>query len=251
MLLAAASTRTPAATEPPAAGGSVSILAYHRFEPTIKDSMAIKTSSFAWQLRYLADHHYRVVPLRTLVSSMRDGKPLPNAVVLTVDDGHRSVYTDMLPLVREYRIPVTVFLYPSAISNASYAMTWQQVDALRQTGLFDMQSHTYWHPNFKVERRRLQPSLFDEFVTMQLVKPKRVLQTRLGVDAQLLAWPFGIYDDDLIRRAAAAGYVGGVTLDARPVRPGDRTLALPRYLVTDAMSTKRFTAILPPVNRQN
>jgi len=84
---------------------------------------------------------------------------------------------------------------------------------------------------------------------MQLVKPRRVLQAKLAADADVLAWPFGIYDDDLIRRAAAAGYVAGVTLDARPVRAGDRPLALPRFLVTDAMSNTRFTAILPPANR--
>jgi len=226
-------------------GGSVSILAYHRFEPIVRDSMAVTTSRFATQLRYLADHHYSVVPLRTVLSSWRRNEPMSNAVVITVDDGHRSVYTDMLPLVREYRVPVTLFIYPSAISNASYAMTWPQLDALRQTGLFDIQSHTYWHPNFKVERRRLAPSAFDAFVTAQLVKPKSVLKAKLGVDADMLAWPFGIYDDDLIRRAEAAGYVAGVTLDARPARPGDRRLALPRFLMTEGVSDKRFAAILP------
>ena len=248
-LLLASTGGTQGAREQPPAAGSVSILVYHRFEPAIHDSMAVRTSKFASQLRYLADHHYRVIPLRTLVSSLLHHEPLSNAVVITVDDGHRSVYTDMLPLVREYRVPITLFIYPSAISNASYAMTWEQLDALRQTGLFDVQSHTYWHPNFKIERRRLAPSAFDELVTTQLVKPRRVLNAKLGIDADLLAWPFGIYDDDLIRRANAAGYVAGVTLDARRVSPGDRTLALPRFLVTDAMSDKRFAAILPPLNR--
>lgn len=234
----------------PAAGiGSVSILVYHRFEPVVSDSMAVRTSKFASQLRYLADHHYRVIPLHTLVSSLLHHEPISNAVVITVDDGHRSVYTDMLPLVREYRIPVTLFIYPSAISNASYAMTWRELDELRRTGLFDIQSHTYWHPNFKTEKRRLANSAYDEFVAMQLAKPRQVLKAKLGVDADLLAWPFGIYDDDLIGRARAAGYVAGVTLDARPVRPGDRSLALPRYLVTDGVSDKRFAAILPAADR--
>ena len=250
VLLLGTSGRSPGSMpQPPADSGSVSILVYHRFEPTISDSMAVRTSKFARQLRYLVDNHYRVIPLRALVSSLLHNEPISTAVVITVDDGHRSVYTNMLPLVREHRIPVTLFIYPSAISNASYAMTWEQLDELRQTGLFDIQSHTYWHPNFKVEKRRLARSPYDEFVTMQLVKPRRVLKAKLGVDADVLAWPFGIYDDDLIRQAGAAGYVAGVTLDARRVRPGDRRLALPRFLVTDALSDQRFAAILPPANR--
>src|SRR5438309_326408 len=152
--------------------GNVSILVYHRFEAIISDSMAVTTSQFARQLQYLADKHYRVIPLRTVLSSLLHDEPLSDAVVITVDDGHRSVYSDMLPLVRKYRVPVTLFIYPSAISNAPYAMTWAQLDELRHTGLFDIQSHTYWHPNFKIERRRLAASEYDKFVTMQLVKPR-------------------------------------------------------------------------------
>ena len=234
-----------AAADQPRAG-VVSILVYHRFEAEAHDSMAVTTPQFARQLQYLADHHHRVLPFRTVVTALQRGEALSSGVVITVDDGHRSVYTDMLPLVRKYNIPVTLFIYPSAISNASYAMTWQQLAALKETGLFDIQSHTYWHPNFKVERRRLDAPAFDAFATSQLVKPRNVLRAKLGVEADMLAWPFGIYDDDLIRRAGAAGYVAAVTLDARPVNPADRRLALPRFLVTAAMSDKRFQAIAPP-----
>lgn len=241
-----ATAGVPAAVDQPhAPGGIVSILVYHRFESQARDSMAVTTSQFARQLQYLVDRHYHVIPFRSLVASLRRGEPLSRAVVITVDDGHRSVYTDMLPLVRQYRVPVTLFVYPSAISNAPYAMTWNQLESLRQTGLFDIQSHTYWHPNFKIERRRLESAAYDKFVTMQLVKPRDVLRAKLGIDANMLAWPFGIYDNDLIGRAAAAGYVAAVTLEGRRVTASDRTLALPRFLVTAAVSDERFRAMMP------
>ncbi len=100
--------------------------------------------------------------------------PMPShrSVVISVDDGHKSVYTDMLPLIKKYRIPVTLFLYPSAISNASYAMTWEQIKKLKKTGLFDLQSHTYWHPNFKKDKKKLNPAEYEKFVDMQLKKSK-------------------------------------------------------------------------------
>jgi peptidoglycan/xylan/chitin deacetylase (PgdA/CDA1 family) len=44
-------------------------------------------------------------------------------VAITVDDGHLSVYTELYPLILKHRPPVTLFIYPSAISNASYALT--------------------------------------------------------------------------------------------------------------------------------
>jgi peptidoglycan/xylan/chitin deacetylase (PgdA/CDA1 family) len=151
----------------------------------------------------------------------------------------------MLPLVTEYRVPITLFIYPSAISNASYAMTWDQLAMLQRTGLFDIQSHTYWHPNFKTEKRRLSPDAFQSFVAMQLAKPRKVLKDKLGVDADLLAWPFGIYDDELIAKAREAGYVSAFTLDRRPITPRERIMALPRYLVLDSDSGARFASMLP------
>jgi peptidoglycan/xylan/chitin deacetylase (PgdA/CDA1 family) len=243
--LVAAGGASVATDQPHAQAGGVAILVYHRFEAEVHDSMAVTTSQFARHLQYLADHQYRVIPFRNVVTSLQRHEPLSNGVVITVDDGHRSVYTDMLPLVRKYRVPVTLFIYPSAISNASYAMTWNQLQALKETGFFDIQSHTYWHPNFKNERRRLDGPGFDKFVTTQLVKPRDVLRAKLGVDADMLAWPFGIYDDDLMGRASAAGYIAGLTLDARLVKANDRLLALPRFLVTAAVSDKRFQSMLP------
>ena len=225
----------------------VSILLYHRFGPVVKDPMTVRTVTFRSQLQYLKEHACPIIPLRMLVSYLlgQGPAPPPRAVVITADDGHESVFTEMLPIVREAHIPVTLFIYPSAISNASYAMTWNQLAALRRTGLFDIQSHTYWHPNFNTERRRLSPPASRSFVTMQLVKPRTVLREKLGVDADLLAWPFGIYDDELIAMAHESGYVAGFTLERRLVTPHERIMALPRFLVSDSASGRAFASMLP------
>jgi peptidoglycan/xylan/chitin deacetylase (PgdA/CDA1 family) len=224
-----------------------SILLYHRFGPVARDSMTVKTATFRTQLEYLKQHGYPIVPLRALVTCLLGNGPAPpaRAVVITVDDGHASVFSEMLPLVREYRVPVTLFIYPSAISNASYGMTWDQLAALSKTGLFDIQSHTYWHPNFKTEKRRLTAEAYRSFVTMQFTKPRTVLRDKLGVEATLLAWPFGIYDDELIAAASQSGYAAGFTLDRRPVTPRERMMALPRFLVLDSDSGRAFSAMLP------
>ena len=127
---------------------SVPILLYHRFAPTVVDSMTTTTKVFAWQMKWLKDNHYQVIPLRSLVNYLHGQGPPPplHSVVIVADDGHKSVYSDMLPLIREYKYPVTLFIYPSCISNAHYAMTWDQLKKLQQTGLFNLQGHTFWHP---------------------------------------------------------------------------------------------------------
>lgn len=247
VLLAALSPGAFAAPRPAApADFSVPILLYHRFGPTVADGMTIKTSVFEEHLKYLRDNGYRVIPLRQVVDFyLKKGPaPPPKSVVIVEDDAHKSVYTDMLPLVKKYRVPVTVFIYPSAVSNAKYAMTWDQLRELKKTGLFDFQSHTYWHPNFKKERKKLSPAEFDRLVESQLKKSREKIEKELGVTVDMLAWPFGIYDDDLIRRAGALGYRATFTIDRRHVTPAESVMKLPRYLMINADQGKIFAQIL-------
>jgi peptidoglycan/xylan/chitin deacetylase (PgdA/CDA1 family) len=224
----------------------VPVLNYHRFGPSVTDSMTVTNQVFEAQLRWLKDNGYSVIPLRTLVDYLRGQgpPPPPKSVVITADDGHKSVYTQMLPIVRRHNIPVTLFLYPSAISNASYALTWEQVKELQQTGLFDVQSHTLWSPNFKREKKKLTPEAYQKHVEEQLKKSKGILEKRTGVAVDLLAWPFGIYDDYLEKEAEKAGYVMAFSIDRRHADKSERTMSQPRYLMVNGDGTKGFAAII-------
>jgi len=170
--------------------------------------------------------------------------PAPKSVVIVEDDAHKSVYSDMLPIIRKYRYPVTVFCYPSAISNAKYALTWDQLRELKKTGLFDVQSHTYWHPNFKKERKKLTPQALEALVSSQLKKSKTKLEKELGGTVDLLAWPFGIYDDYLLKKATETGYVATFSIERRHATPQDNIMKLPRYLLVNADSGKAFAQLL-------
>lgn len=225
---------------------SVPILLYHRMGSDIADSMTIKTSTFESHLQYLKSRGYTVIPLKTLTAWYQGkGAPPPKkSVVIVEDDAHRSVYSDMFPLVKKYRVPVTVFIYPSAVSNAKYAMTWDQLRELKASGLFDFQSHTYWHPNFKKERRKLKSPEFDKLVTSQLKKSKEKIEKELGVTVDMLAWPFGIYDDDLISRALSSGYKATFTIERRDATSSESIKKLPRYLITAADDQRALELIL-------
>lgn len=236
---------------PAQASVQVPILLYHRFGPVAADSMTVTTTLFESHLKYLRENGYKVIPLGELVDYFlgKRGAPSPHSVAITVDDGHISVYRDMAPLVRRYNIPVTLFIYPSAISNAPYAMTWAQLKEIKETGLFDFQSHTFWHPNFKKDRRKLTEAEYDRFVSAQFRKSKEKLEKELNARVNMLAWPFGIYDDELIQKARQAGYVATFTMERHPASTLDRVMALPRYLMTNAERGRAFATILSNLPR--
>lgn len=243
--LAAASapavSAAPASTVPGA-----TVLCYHRFGPTVADSMTVRTARFEGHLRVMRELGCNVIPLSTLVDYLagrRKDLP-PKAVVITVDDGHITQFTEMRPVIERAKLPVTLFIYPSAISNASYAMTWDQLRQLHASPLVEVGGHTYWHPNFKQERKKQKPEDFAKFVNTQLVKSKTVLEKKLGKVWPHLAWPFGIYDPELMDLAQAAGYEAAFTLDAKPATRGQPMLGLPRYLMVDNVDEAAMERLL-------
>ena len=227
---------------------TIPILVYHRFALRSTGPTTVTTTEFEQQLDWLADHQFRVVPLHSAVDAVRGTHPSSAgaAVAITVDDGHESVYTQLYPIVLRRHLPVTLFIYPSAISRASYALTWEQLDVMHRSGLVDVQSHTFWHPNFRTERKRLGDDAYQTFVYVQLTRSKRELERRLGLTVDLLAWPYGIVDAELEQAAARAGYSAAFAYAGGPAQAGDEPFAIPRIAVSDGARGDVFAALVDP-----
>lgn len=225
---------------------NVPILCYHNFNPTKPGSMNLTPQKFEAQLQWLKAHNYTVIPLQEVVRYLQGQRAaLPaKSVVITADDGWQSAYTYLFPLVKKYNVPVTLFIYPETISSGKHAMTWDELKKLQATGLFDIQGHTYSHPNFKQEKRKLSPAAYERFVKNELSKSKTILEEKLGNKITLLAWPFGIYDSYLEQAAAQAGYTMAFSIDAQPANKNYRSMAQPRFMIVDSQSMKMFGAIV-------
>lgn len=224
----------------------VPILVYHNIDPTKAGSMTLSTKKFAAQMQWLKDHGYTVIALKELVRYLQgDRQTLPSkSVVITDDDGRQSVYTHMLPIIRKYHAPVTLFIYPMVISHAHYAMTWGELKTLQHTGLFDIEDHTYWHPNFKQDKKKMSAAAFEKMVHVQLVTSKDVLEKKLGTKITLLAWPFGIHDAYLEQQAQKAGYLMAFSINARLAHKSENVMAMPRYMIIQDQSMQTFEAIV-------
>lgn len=224
------------------------ILCYHRFADTVADSMTVRKSTFADHIKAIGEAGAHVIPLADLVA-FRQGKLKqlpPRAVVITVDDGHRSVIEVMDPMIRQTQTkwPITLFIYPSAISNASYAMRWEHLQQLQASGQYNIQSHTYWHPNLVKERKQQAPAEFERFARNQLKRSKAVLEQRMGKPVSYLAWPFGMLDEGLMEMAASEGYQAALALENKACTANDPIQALPRHLMVDEVSGKRLKQLL-------
>lgn len=101
---------------------------------------------FEKHLRYFQDTGTRVMTLDQVQDLIDGGIPLPaRAVVLTIDDGDRSVYDLAFPLLKKYGVPAHLFLPTGQVGrrwNGVRSCTWRQVAEMAASGLVIPGSHT-------------------------------------------------------------------------------------------------------------
>ena len=219
----------------------VPVLTYHRLDPLASHSGTIVTTPvFAEQMAYLATNRVHVAPLRDVLPVAHGAALLGPTVAITADDGWRTVYTEMFPIIREHRFPVTLFINPPMIGHGGAYLTWPMITEMVKSGLVDVQAHTLHHPNFNTEHAKRDPASYAAFVKTEIAGCRAPITAALGLPADMLAWPFGIHNATLDAAAQEAGYIAAFALGSRPLANGDPTFALPRLQIYDTDRAPRF-----------
>jgi peptidoglycan/xylan/chitin deacetylase (PgdA/CDA1 family) len=106
------------------------ILLYHKVsnDPIDSQLLAVSPTNFRNQLVWLKEH-YEVLDLSYLIHRMKRKQLCGNEIAITFDDGYRDNFTQMLPIVTEIEIPVTVFIATDFI-NYSHEFWWDQVEQI-------------------------------------------------------------------------------------------------------------------------
>ncbi len=110
--------------------GTFVVLCYHRFvqKPNERADLAqaqyqMPVDDFKWQMQYLKDNGFTPISEGQLTDFWFRGKPLPpKPVLITFDDGFRTVYRDAFPIMKSYGYPSIFFLYTKFIENGEAAL---------------------------------------------------------------------------------------------------------------------------------
>jgi peptidoglycan/xylan/chitin deacetylase (PgdA/CDA1 family) len=244
LLLTVAASAAPKRPAKPADGllPTATVLCYHIVEAPAAPRMHIDRETFRQQLRYLEMTGYNVVPLRHVyeyVTGKRASLP-KNAVVITIDDGWRSTYTEAYPELKKRKFPFTVFIYPNIIGKTSNALSWSQIREMSEDGV-DVQSHALTHPFLtKRKHRTLTDDQYAAWLRRELAESKRILEKEAGKKVQFLAYPYGDYDNLVAKAAEDAGYTAALTCDFGRVRKGSDPLKMKRFVIDDKMDFAAF-----------
>lgn len=114
--------------------------------------------TFRQQLEYLRVNGYRTMTLQEFMAFLAGNFQLKQpAVLLTFDDGDKSWYQVAYPLLKEYGFHAVGFVVPAYIFEepdpavARGWLSWPELAEMERSGVFDIQSHTYFHARVFVE----------------------------------------------------------------------------------------------------
>ena len=225
---------------------AATVLCYHIVEAPAAPRMHITRNVFRQHLRYLEMTGYNVIPLRHLyeyVTGKRTSIP-KNAVVITIDDGWRSTYTEAFPELQKRKFPFTVFIYPKIIGQTHNALTWGQIREMADAGV-DIQSHSLSHPYLTMRRHAsFDEAAYVQWAERELAESKRLLEKETGKKVEFLAYPYGDYDTRLTKLVAKAGYNAALTCDFGRVKQGSDPLRMRRFVIDDRMDFAAFRRYL-------
>jgi peptidoglycan/xylan/chitin deacetylase (PgdA/CDA1 family) len=254
-----------AAAQP--AGQRFVVISFHDVADRAEDLDfdAVSTGRLAQFFDWLKGTGWAAVTLDDLTAAHRGARPLPDkSIVITFDDGYRSLYTHVYPLLKVYHFPIVSALVGSWMEGPqdgtvlygdyrvprSNFITWAEAREMQASGLVEFASHSYdlhrvvqanpqgttspaavtWRYDPKTNRYE-NDAQYASRIRADLVRARNLLQANLGRAPRAIVWPFGRYTGPGLDVAKQLGFSLSFTLEAEPAYTSD-LFAIHRYFPT-------------------
>ena len=161
----------------------------------------------------------------------------PGRVALSFDDGMEDNYRVLLPILKQYRIPATVYVATGLIGGpnpfmppdaGARMMNREELLELADAGV-ELGAHSSTHPDLSALGR--------EQCRREMQASREALERLTGRPVKTFAYPFCSYGEAAVEAAAETGFAAAVTCQGRG---GWRRYELKRSVVTGKDGTPSF-----------
>lgn len=221
----------------------IPVLTWHHILKDEENSRFRHTSTttslraFTNQMAWLHEMGYATLTLYQLEGYLRNRLNLPaRAVVITFDDGLKSVSRYAYPVLKQHGFRATAFVISSRIKRhpqkwAPKTLQFMSISELKSIqDVFDVQSHTHFlhrtdRPHHPVLLSRSYHNILFDF------EHSRRALSQFNPHVLYLSYPFGGYDTKAVKAAGSAGFHLAVTTVPGKVKPGDNPFLLKRLYI--------------------
>ena len=213
------------------------ILLYHRVIPKVSSIYDVTPAMFEKQIKFILEQGYQPITALQYIKLQKQPQFFPNKpVILTFDDGSKSHYQYVFPLLQKYHIEATFFVYPDVIVNKSNKLiTWTELNHMARNGM-DIESHTMSHPYLAKLHTSPDDPHYLSWLDHELKDSKMIIEKHLNVEVPLLAYSFGWFSSVVETKSIEAGYQGMFTINWGANRVDENPFRLKRRVVSNNMS---------------
>jgi peptidoglycan/xylan/chitin deacetylase (PgdA/CDA1 family) len=167
------------------------VLLYHRFEERPAE-LVTTPNDFRTQMKALKDSGISVISTQDLLAWRKGEKAIPSkSAVITIDDEWNSQYYVAWPILKEFGYPFTLFVYTKWVGMGGKAMTWAQLEEMRDAGV-DIEAHTVSHHDLRHAPRGQD---YTPWLHNEVYGCKETLESKLGVKIIAFAFPYGFHNE--------------------------------------------------------
>ena len=211
---------------------TIAILGYHDVRERGGSPMLIAGSKFRQQMQAIKDSQIPVIPLADVMAWKRGEKNIPpESIVITFDDGWEGVYEQAYPVLKEFGFPFTVYLYKKYVNIGGRSMTWDQVRDMMRNGC-EIGSHSVSHESLKKKPKAgMSDADYQAWVLAELKDSRDFLEQNLKIKITSFAYPYGVFDDEIMNTGLQIGYESLVTVNGQKVGFDTLNGKLGRYII--------------------
>ena len=212
--------------------GHATIFVYHKFEEPKSPSTSISIEVFEDQLDYLQKNNYNVIGLPELVTLLEDQREIPEkTVVLTIDDGYRSVYKKAFPILKKFGFPFTLFLYMEAVGRYPDYMRLDELQVMSRYRKVTFGNHSYSHARFGRMPEGITKRDYIRQIEDDLSRSEKRFNDILGYNPLYFAYPYGEYSKEYADTLKSRGYRVSLAQDPGSTGLFTDLFLIPRYAV--------------------
>ena len=246
----------------------VAILCYHEVDKP-GDAFAVTHSQLESHLASMQREGYRFVSLDEYIAYAKGELTLPEkSVMITFDDGYRSFYTKVYPLLQKYKVPGMLAIVSSWTvgeekpNDVRDLASWQELREMEASGLVTVVSHSHaLHKQQAInpqggrngvagshlyfQGRYETDAEYETRIGNDLNEVQRLFEENLGHKSRAMVWPYGIYSEKSVALARQSGMEATFLLDGGVNPPGENSLYYARRMIIDnEMDVSRLDKLL-------
>ena len=156
---------------------------YHRFNETKYPSTNIQMDIFKKHIDLIKNSKLEFINPKEFELNFDTAKK-QKKILLTIDDGFSSFYTEAWPYLKKNKIPFILFISTEPIGKNGY-MTWNQIKEIEKNDFVSIGHHSHSH-EYLIDKSN------KEFISDIKLADKLFLK-ELGYVPSLFSYPFGEY----------------------------------------------------------